>query len=127
VTEMVMVLEDRMVQEIARIGRRRAPAEACGLLLPHPVNGKQIIELPNRAIDGEHEFTMWGEDIALIVEDLQEHQEIKPQFLRETAIWHTHPRGNLGPSRFDMEHKPPEFQSLVVTLFEDGTAKGTWF
>jgi proteasome lid subunit RPN8/RPN11 len=124
---MVMVLEDRMVQEIARIGRRRAPAEACGLILPHLVNNKQIIELPNRAIEADHEFELWGEDIALIVEELQEYQTITGQFLRETAIWHTHPRGNLGPSKFDRDNKPPEFQSLVVTLFEDGTAKGTWF
>jgi proteasome lid subunit RPN8/RPN11 len=124
---MVMVLEDRMVQEIARIGRLRAPAEACGILLPYAVNGRQIVELPNRSLEENHEFELWGEDIALIVEELQEHQTINAQFLRETVIWHTHPRGNLGPSRFDMDNKPPEFQSLVVTLFEDGTAKGTWF
>lgn len=126
-TEMVMVLEDRMVQEIARIGRRRAPAEACGLILPHPVNRRQVIELPNRAVDTDHEFTLWGEDIAFIVEELIEHHPIDAQFLRETVIWHTHPGGNLGPSKFDRDHRPEEFQSLVVTLFEDGTAKGTWF
>lgn len=122
-----MVLENSMVEEIARIGRLRAPLEACGLLLPHKVNGQQVVELPNRAIDGEHEFTITGEDIALEVDRLNHYHPINAQFLRETAIWHTHLRGNLGPSKFDLDHKPEEFQSLVVTLYEDGTSKGTWF
>ena len=124
---MVMVLEDSMVQEIARIGRQRAPAEACGLLLPFKIHGQQVWELPNRSMDEDHEFTMIGSDIALIIEELQKYHKITAELLRETAIWHTHPKGNLGPSKFDIDHKPPEFQSLVVTLFEDGTAKGTWF
>lgn len=116
-----------MVSEIARIGRSRAPNEACGLLTPFKINGQQVWELPNRSLDEEHEFTMIGADISLVVEQLNHYHPIDADFLRETAIWHTHPKGNLGPSKFDLEHRPDEFQSLVVTLFEDGTAKGTWY
>ena len=62
---MVMVLEVEIVEAIARIGRLRSPAEACGLLLPTPINGKQVIEIPNRAKQSHDTFEMLGSDMMM--------------------------------------------------------------
>lgn len=125
----LMVLETILVEEIAKIGRLRAPAEACGLLLPIPISGKQIIEIPNRAKQSHDTFEMLGSDMMMELEKLMSWESIE-KLLEEKAItaWHTHPSGNLGPSPTDLKYKPPKMQSLVVTLFEDGRApKATWF
>jgi proteasome lid subunit RPN8/RPN11 len=31
-------------------------------------------------------------------------------------VWHTHPSGNIGPSKGDMDSKIQGFQYLVVTM-----------
>lgn len=126
---MVMVLEAQIVESIAQIGRLRRPAEACGLLLPVPVKGRQIIEIPNRAKQAHDTFEMAGTDMIMELEKIMSWEQIE-ELLEKKAItaWHTHPSGNVGPSKFDMDYKPPKMMSLVVTLFEDGRVPlATWF
>jgi proteasome lid subunit RPN8/RPN11 len=122
-----MVLEQRMIDTIAELGRTRAPNEACGLLLPVPLRGKQVIELPNRSKTPEDAFEMWGTDMVLALEPLFPNHELPETFIPTLTAWHTHPGGGLGPSRADLQNKPAYLQSLVVTLMPDGTAKATWF
>lgn len=38
----------------------------------------------------------------------------------EVIFWHTHPGGGIGPSRVDMQNKPPSGYNLVIALTEDG-------
>ena len=123
---MVMVLEQRMVNQIANIGRERLPNEACGLLLPYEVNGTQIIELPNRSKTPHDSFEMLGEDMLLALEQVFR-KDFPKELIPGLTAWHTHPKGNLGPSKFDLENKPANFGSLVVTLFEDSPPKATWY
>lgn len=123
---MVMVLEDSMVMEMARIGELRRPAEACGILLPYRVKNHQVIELPNRSKTPHNEVLMTGTDIMLELEVLfGDADQLPENFADELTFWHTHPGGNLGPSSYDMEHKPRIGKSLVVTLSDP--PKATWF
>lgn len=124
---MVMVLEEKMVRQIAQIGVERAPIEACGLLLPMAINGKQIIELPNRSPKGRDSFVMKGEDMLLALEQLFQ-GDFPEDFIPSLTAWHTHPGGNIGPSKFDLRNKPARIRSLVVTLFDDDRPPvATWF
>lgn len=123
---MVMVLEQLIVQEIARIGRLRAPNEACGLLLPYPVHGVQILELPNRAKKPHDSFEMRGQDMLLALE--QAFRGDFPESLVDSlTAWHTHPAGHVGPSKFDLDNRPARLNSLVISLHEEGPPKATWF
>lgn len=123
---MVMVLEPTVVREIERIGWERAPAEACGILLPYPWRGQQVWEMPNRSNTPHDEFIMKGEDIALTLEDWLE--ETPEGLWTQIVAWHTHPSGNLGPSKADLERRPKKnLRCLVVTLYPDKEAKATWF
>lgn len=127
---MVMVLEVELVERIARIGRERYPNEACGLLLPVPVRGFQVLEVPNRSTSPEEEFIMWGSDMMLVLEPLFPDADLLETLISEQGLtaWHTHPGGNIGPSKADLENKPAKLRSLVVTLLEDGRRPvATWF
>lgn len=123
---MVQVLEQQMVDEIAKIGEDRRPNEACGILLPHKVKGKQVIELPNRSKTPHDEVVMLGEDILLELEALfGEDYPIPDNFAAELTYWHTHPGGNLGPSAHDLYHRINPGKNLVISLGEQ--PKATWF
>lgn len=124
---MVMVLEQKMVNRIAQIGRSRKPNEACGLLLPTPIKGVQVIELPNRSLTPHDSFEMKGDDMILALEMLFQ-GDFPEDLIPGLTAWHTHPEGHVGPSKFDLHNKPANIKSLVVTLFDNGKAPlATWF
>lgn len=123
---MVMVLEQKLVWEIAEIGWSREPAEACGLLLPTPVNGVQILEIPNRSKKPHDSFEMKGDDMLLALEAVFR-GDFPEQLVESLTAWHTHPKGNVGPSREDLKNKPAKIRSLVVTLKRGEPPLATWF
>lgn len=124
---MVMVLEETLVKEMARIGELRRPNEACGILLPEPVHGQQVVEVPNRATYPHDSFVMKGEDILLALEMVYR-EEVPDGIIVQLTAWHTHPGGNVGPSKADLQNKPPRIKSLVVTLFDDDRSPlASWF
>lgn len=123
---MVLILEPDVVNQIAEIGRQRAPHEACGLLLPTPINGRQIIELPNHSSSPTDSFEMLGEDMLKALE-MTFQGDFPEDLIPSLTAWHTHPKGNLGPSPFDMMNKPAHLKSLVVSLEDSGGARATWF
>jgi proteasome lid subunit RPN8/RPN11 len=114
------LLEEKIVQEIAALGRERAPAEACGILLPTPHKGERVWEMPNRSLHPQDSFTMHGTDIKLSVGDWEGD-------FREMVIWHTHPAGNIGPSREDLRGRLDRVGNLVITLLPNNEAKATWY
>lgn len=125
---MVMVLELAMVEEIARIGRDRAPNEACGILLPEPHKNKSVFELPNRSKMPADSFELWGSDILLQLETFCGPGGEEPEWnVEDLTIWHTHPGGGVGPSATDMASKPETFTHLVVAIPENGPPVATWF
>jgi proteasome lid subunit RPN8/RPN11 len=127
---MSMLLEQSMLEAIAAIGDDRRPNEACGLLIPVPNEPVRVVELPNRSLTPHDEFEMKGEDIFLTLQSIFGNDVRKARvndLIPSIAIWHTHPSGNVGPSRFDMRNKPARFQNLVVTLREGQPPLATWF
>lgn len=126
---MVMVLEQAMVDAIAQIGYAAYPNEACGLLLPEPVRGQQVVELPNRSKEPLDSVEMDAEDLVIQLEMLYG-DNVPSLILPNITWWHTHPSGNIGPSKFDIENKPYQIKCLVVTLWpeaEDKAPVATWF
>lgn len=122
----MIVLEPEIVREIERIGKDRAPAEACGVLLPFKFRGQQVLEMPNRSSTPHDEFVMRSDDVKIALEDFCEvHTSV--EVWSRIAIWHTHPNGNLGPSRTDVHNKPEDTDCLVVSLYDDQPAKATWY
>lgn len=124
---MVMVLEQVMVDEIARLGREAYPNEACGILIPTPIRGQSVFELPNRSKEPRDSVELNSEDIVLQLEAIYG-DDVPYTILENIAWWHTHPSGNIGPSKFDMDNKPPKLKCLVVTIFPDDRAPvPAWF
>lgn len=127
---MTILLESSTLDAIAAIGEDRRPNEACGLLIPLKDRLPEIRELPNRSKYPHDSFEMRGQDIFLTLqsvfgEDLT--MDDVEEIITEIAVWHTHPEGNIGPSRADIRNKPARFMSLVVTLRESGPPVATWF
>lgn len=126
---MVMVLEQHMVDQIAQIGLAAYPHEACGLLLPTPVRGQQVIQLPNRSKEPLDSVEVDPDDFIIEMELLYgEADAIPDEVLEDIVVWHTHPSGNVGPSKYDMENKPAKLGCLVVAIYTDGRPPlATWF
>ena len=113
---------DLALPEIEKLGKLRAPVEACGILLDRPWwRGREmsfIKELPNRALEPAS-YRIDMADVMLALEGLDDVEEI--------AVWHTHPSGLIGPSRLDMVRRPPpDIFMIVVALTEDGPIPA-WF
>jgi proteasome lid subunit RPN8/RPN11 len=110
--------------EIERLGKLRAPGEACGILLDIPRRkadgtASAVIELPNRSLGNAGTYHIAPDDIRLALENLEEVEDV--------AIWHTHPSGFIGPSKLDMENRPkPDIYMVVVALTDSGPV-ASWF
>lgn len=123
---MVMVLEQTMIDEIVRIGRDRAPAEACGIITPEPIRGRWVWECVNRSESPNDSMVMRGQDVVLLLERL--YPDVPHNIIPRLVVWHTHPQGNVGPSAFDLQHKPPKLRCLVVALGKgDEVSLATWY
>ena len=127
---MPLLLEQDLIQKIADIGKLRLPNEACGILLPREVNGVQAIELPNRSKTSLDSFELRGSDILLAlrmaIKDMSKMDEVE-EMLDDLTVWHTHPQGNVGPSRSDMKNRHPQMNSLVISLYPDKPPVATWY
>jgi proteasome lid subunit RPN8/RPN11 len=119
-------LSEQILSEITRLGLSRYPVEACGVLLPAPFRGSSVIELPNRSLQPQDEYIIWPDDIEVAIGDWA--HSVDELARNSVAVWHTHPRGNIGPSRGDMRKRLTGVAYLVVSLDIDGrTATPTWF
>lgn len=119
----VALLDDTVERQMAYISRMRSPSEACGLLVDQPPPGKKsrCIELPNRAIEHHEATQIHGSDIRLALEGWEG---------QVAAIWHSHPGGNVGPSRGDMESRrdsTPGLGYLVIALTGKHDHIVTWY
>ena len=116
-----MLLDKPSLAEIGRLGLLRAPEEACGVLLPSPLRGSRVHEMPNRSSRASDSFMFCASDVReVLAEWLAEHPD------GEATIWHTHPGGNVGPSAFDLGHRVEEAGNLVVALTPEGP-KAAWY
>ena len=108
--QVIPQVSEHELVEIDRIGKLRAPTEACGLLLSVPHHGRTVIELPNRSLTAEDHYEFKGSDAYIELKDYDD----------ELVVWHTHPGGLIGPSRDDMRTRHEDYWYLVVTLTPEG-------
>lgn len=122
------------VEVISTIGLIRAPREACGLLLPTPMPTplptatnlveSRVVELPNLTDELDTQScTMSGSDMVGAIQGWYDYHNLKLAEQKiEVIIWHTHPRGNVGPSRADLatRNDHPDLRCLVVALTSEG-------
>ena len=124
-----IALTEAILKEIVRYGLDALPSEACGVLIPTPLNhlmgeAGQVVRLPNRAMNHTEAYVIRGDDIRLSLENWSKSTSVELQNMM--AIWHTHPGGNIGPSRADMKSRYPGVAYLVVALV-DGKGIPAWF
>lgn len=107
------------VTTISRIGADRAPAEACGVILPSPHHDRRVWELPNRSLTPHDTFVLHGDDLKL---ELEQWLRANPtqEAIHNMIIWHTHPKGQTGPSESDIEGRFENCCNLIVSLTDDG-------
>jgi proteasome lid subunit RPN8/RPN11 len=118
------MIMDEALAEIHALGELRAPAEACGLLLPVPFGTRAdgrprtVIEMPNRAARPHDSYYFTTDDVKIEIGKWMAYQP--PAVLKDIIIWHTHPGGGVGPSTDDIKQKQNGVTYAVVALTSDG-------
>lgn len=107
-----------LIQEIYRLGQKASPKETCGVILPTPFNGVQVIEVENLAGDPENHFHTTGREIMIAIYEWLINATVEES--RSIILWHTHPKGGIGPSTNDLRKKVVDGYHLVVSLTDDG-------
>lgn len=105
---------DVVVPRILEIGLARAPHEACGLVMPDLDKSADewVHELMNRHHSPDHAYLIDPNTIRTLSADLQRAE----RRWEDVLVWHTHPRGNIGPSKGDLETRIEGVKYLVVAL-----------
>jgi proteasome lid subunit RPN8/RPN11 len=70
-----------------------------------------IIELPNRSSEDDL-YSFLVSDLEAVIG-----LDTPPS---EVLFWHTHPGGNIGPSKYDLDRRLEGFQYMVVALTPEG-------
>ena len=121
--ELTALLDNVTEYEMTEIAKLRAPSEACGLLVDVPPPGRRsrCIELPNRSMAHHDSALIRTNDVRQALEGWEGNY---------AAIWHSHPGGNIGPSRGDMHARSksmPDLGYLVLTIVSDSETVVTWY
>lgn len=108
-----------IVDQVIRYGRAEEPHEACGIITPDSV----VMKLPNSSQSPTDSYVIATSDLVNALNEYIERSGRHPSDLPmdHFIVWHTHPAGNIGPSRGDMTSKIEGFQYLVVAM-PDGEA-----
>lgn len=104
-----------VLDQIIALGRAEAPAEACGIVTPD----LRVVSLPNcTPTEVTGSYVLGSDDLVGAIEYYVDRSGVEPQSLTRThfIIWHTHPSGQIGPSKGDLDTRLPDFQYLVVTI-----------
>lgn len=110
-----MLVTDRVVSQIAKVGTVRKPEEACGLAF---ADGR-VLELQNETELDRTCNWQFG-PMTSVVRQIREAGILDFMFESEYLVWHTHPRGLVGPSSEDLHYRVKGVEYLVVTLTETG-------
>lgn len=105
---------DVVVPAILELGLKESPKEACGVVVPDfdMEPHRWVHKMVNRSSSPENSYALDPKTIRQLVEDLRRPNPTWESLL----IWHTHPKGNVGPSKADMDAKIPGLRYLVVSL-----------
>lgn len=101
-----------IVNQVLQLGITRAPREACGLITPDSM----VVELPNSSLEPYKSYDIKMEDLVNALNKYIE-RSLNGNFgPSEVVVWHTHPGGQIGPSKGDMREKTSGFRYLVVSV-----------
>ena len=108
-----------IIQQIAALAEAAEDPtqELCGVILPQPFHGVQVVMVPKRADDPHTSFKMLGSDLRFAMGSFFE--EVDSSLWPEVIFWHTHPGGGIGPSRVDLQNRGPGHY-LVVAMTSEG-------
>lgn len=124
---MTLLTPNRFIPELAldQIAEfAKLPIETGGFLFPEPTKfNSWIYALVNISSTPENSMRFDREEFIRVG---GEYLSDTPYEWEHLTIWHTHPGGNIGPSRTDMKNRIPEMGNLVVT-FNNGEVIPTWF
>jgi len=115
---MLPIIGGELKRSLLRIALKRVPNEAVGIIY-----NDQAYELRNDSETPDHHFEFEVKDLRLLIMSLE-----VPilEVNEEVALWHSHPEGGVGPSRFDMQNRTPLKHHLVIALV-DGDIVPTWY
>jgi proteasome lid subunit RPN8/RPN11 len=112
------IIEGWIKRSLLGIVRSRAPREAVGIIC-----NELVYELRN-----DHDFP--NENFSVDKQELRKLTETlmipTSEIADRVVLWHSHPSGGVGPSRFDMQNRTPLKHHLVVSLVEDDIVP-TWY
>lgn len=110
----MQIIDGKTHQQLLQIVKAKFPREAVGLLL---ANG-EVVELTNTSVTDNQFQINRTELLELLVTN-----EID---IYSATLWHSHPKGGVGPSRIDMQNKTVFPYHLVVSLANDDLVY-TWY
>lgn len=115
VAKVVYPTLDSALGHVFDLGMEGAPEEVCGLIV-NETSGVQVIPLRNRSEDRFNSYVIDNQTLRQLA--------LKPKTWAHVAVYHTHPRGQVGPSPQDLEHKIHQVKYVVVTV---PTGEVVWF
>ena len=113
----LVLVTPEVVDHIVGIGLERSPQEACGLVLPP---GK-VVELRNVCPTPRKSYLVDNGELEQVLTKFIDDTRAFDLHPSDFLVWHTHPRGTIGPSEGDLEARQEGFKYLVVSL-PDGEA-----
>lgn len=119
-----ILVDDEVVGQITRIGIKRAPEEACGILIGGvETGGTKVIELPNHSKDPKDSCAADRDEMIEAIDQWYDGVGVdQPEdYKLDLIFWHTHPDGFIGPSRRDLRAREEGVKYLVVAI-PGGTA-----
>ena len=112
------LIEGRIKRSLLEIIRKRAPHEAVGIIY-----NDLVYELRNDSDYPLDSFAVERNELRRLIESLM---VPLPEVNESVFLWHSHPGGGVGPSRFDMQHKTPLHNHLVIALVDEDIV-ATWY
>lgn len=112
------LIEGHLRQSLLRRSLISLPREAVGIIYKG-----QVYSLNNASPNPENSFEVLLPQFKRLVLMLEVPRD---QIDEEVILWHSHPKGGVGPSREDMKNRTPLRHHLVVSVV-DGDIVPTWY
>lgn len=109
-------IEGRLKHELQDLVNQALPHEAVGLIFPDG----WVISLTNHA-DDDSSFSVSRTEMLEVITKYWPSGDPT-----DVVLWHSHPGGGIGPSRYDMQQRTPLLNHLVLSLV-DGDLIPTWY
>lgn len=123
----MIVRDDELRDVLAHLGRQSAPLEACGVAVPLAGGSWAVVDFINHSPEPERSWRAPGKEVAeaLRIACAEGSFFGAPPLQEEPpVVWHTHPRGNVGPSEEDMDKRVSGLRHAVLSMStcEDGSS-----